>query len=155
MAVKIYDLKEAKTRIRHYCAKEDRCQQQVIDKLYSYGLSKAVIDHFLVELIQEKFVDEERYARSFASGKFKINKWGRRKIVFELKKKKVSAFCIQKGLEEINESDYLAAVEHLLLKKRSMIIKNTNPFIRKKKMINYVVGKGYEPELVWQAINNL
>lgn len=155
MAVKIYDLKEAKTRIRHYCVKEDRCQQQVIDKLYSYGLSKAVIDHFLVELIQEKFIDEERYARSFAGGKFKIKKWGRRKIVFELKKKKVSAFCIQKGLKEINESDYLAAVEHLLLKKRSMIIKNTNPFIRKKKMVNYVVGKGYEPELVWQAIYNL
>ena len=64
MVVKIYDLKEAKTRIRHYCAKEDRCQQQVIDKLYSYGLSKDIIDHFLVELIQEKFVDEERYARS-------------------------------------------------------------------------------------------
>ena len=88
MKSKIYDLKEVKSRIRFYCVKEDRCQQQVMDKLLDYGVSIGVSEEILLELIQEKYVDEERYARSFCSGKFKIKKWGRRKIIFELKKKK-------------------------------------------------------------------
>ena len=101
MKSKIYNLKEVKSRIRFYCAKEDRCQQQVMDKLLEYGVSIGVSEEILLELIQEKYVDEERYSRSFCSGKFKVKKWGRRKIIFELKKKRVSEVCIQKGLEEI------------------------------------------------------
>ncbi len=154
MKSKIYDLKEVKSRIRFYCAKEDRCQQQVIDKLLDFGLNKVVSQEILLELIHEKYVDEERYARSFCSGKFKIKKWGRRKIIFELKKKRVSEVCIQKGLEEIDEAAYLYTLQQLLEKKKNLT-KDTNQFILKKKMVDYVVRKGYESDLVWEAVDKL
>lgn len=154
MKTKIYDLNHVKTRIRHYCAKEDRCQQQVMHKLSDYGVSLAVSEDILVELIQGKYVDEERYARSFCSGKFKINKWGRRKIIFELKKKKISEVCIQKGLEEIDEEAYLHSLQQLLEKKKKTI-KEINEFVRKKKMVDCVVRKGFESDLVWEAVHKL
>ena len=154
MKSKIYDLKEVKSRIRFYCAKEDRCQQQVMDKLLDYGLCMGVSEEILLELIQEKYVDEERYARSFCSGKFKVKNWGRRKIIFELKKKRVSEVCIQKGLEEIDEAAYLHTLQQLLEKKKNLT-KDTNQFVRKKKMVDYVVRKGYESDLVWEAVHKL
>lgn len=154
MEHKIYDLKEAKLRIEQYCVKEDRCQQQVLDKLRNYGLSSGVAEDFLTDLILGKFVDEERYARSFCRGKFKIKKWGRRKIIFELKKKKVSAVCIAKGLEEIEEEEYLESLITLLHKKE-VLVKDKNPFVRKKKMVDYMVRKGYESDLVWEAVRKL
>ena len=154
MKSKIYNLKEVKSRIRFYCAKEDRCQQQVMDKLLDYGLCMGVSEEILLELIQEKYVDEERYARSFCSGKFKVKNWGRRKIIFELKKKRVSEVCIQKGLEEIDEAAYLHTLQQLLEKKKNLT-KDTNQFVRKKKMVDYVVRKGYESDLVWEAVHKL
>ena len=101
MKSKIYDLKEVKSRIRFYCAKEDRCQQQVMDKLLDYGVSVGVSEEILLELIQEKYVDEERYARSFCSGKFKIKKWGRRKIIFELKKKRCQRCAYKRAWKKL------------------------------------------------------
>ena len=154
MKIKIYDLKEVKSRIRFYCSKEDRCHQQVMDKLLDYGISIGVSEEILLELVQEKYVDEERYARSFCSGKFKIKKWGRRKIIFELKKKRVSEVCIQKGMEEIDEAVYLYTLQQLLEKKNDLM-KETNQFIRKKKMVDYLVRKGYETDLVWEAVHKL
>ena len=154
MEHKIYDLKEAKLRIQQYCSKEDRCQQQVLDKLQSYGLNRRLSEDFLIELILGKFVDEERYARSFCRGKFKIKKWGRRKITFELKKKKVSDICIAKGLEEIEEEEYLESLTALLHKKE-VLVKDKNPFVRKKKMADYMQRKGYESDLVWEAVHKL
>ena len=154
MKSKIYDLKDVKLRIRHYCAKEDRCQQQVIDKLSNYGVSISVLEEILQDLIHEKYVDEERYARSFCSGKFKIKKWGRQKIIFELKKKKVSEVCIQKGLEEIDEVAYLNTLQQLLEKKKDST-NDANQFLRKKKIVDYLVRKGYESDLVWEAVHKL
>ncbi|MBC8464705.1 MAG: RecX family transcriptional regulator, partial [Bacteroidetes bacterium] len=93
-------------------------------------------------------------ARSFCRGKFKIKKWGRRKITFELKKKRVSAVCIAKGLEEIEEEEYLESLITLLHKKE-VLVKDKNPFVRKKKMVDYMVRKGYESDLVWEAVRKL
>ena len=143
-----------KLRIRYYCSKEDRCQRQVIDKLLDYGVRKAVSEEILLDLIKEKYVDEERYARSFCAGKFKIKKWGRKKIIFELKKKNLSEFFIQKGLEEIDEESYLNTLQQLLEKKKAST-KDINQFVRKKKIADYVLRKGYESDLVWEAIHKL
>ena len=96
-------------------------------------------------------MDEERYARSFCSGKFKIKKWGRRKIIFELKKKRCQRLHT-KGLEEIDETAYLYTLQQLLEKKKDLT-KDTNQFIRKKKIVDYVVRKGYESDLVWEAVH--
>lgn len=154
MNEKIYDLKIIKDRIRHYCALMDRCQSQVMSKLESYGASHALSEEILIELIQDKYVDEERFARSFCSGKFKIKRWGRKKIAFELSKLKVPKSCIELGMEEIDDSDYEQMLIHLATKKMDLL-KDKNPFIRKKKVVDYLIRKGYESETVWFYVHKL
>lgn len=154
MKGKVYDLKIVQSRIENYCAREDRCQQQVLEKLRGFGLSEGIVEDFLITLIQNNYVNEERYARSFCSGKFKIKKWGRRKITFELKKKKVSDACIQKGLEELDEEAYLATLQQLI-EKKNKLLKDKNPFVRKKKIVDYLVRKGYEPDYAWERVRSL
>lgn len=154
MNEKIYDLKIIKVRIRHYCAITDRCQYQVKGKLKSYGLSDALSDDLLIELIQDKFVDEERFARSFCSGKFKIKRWGRKKIAFELSKLKVPKSCVELGMQEINDTDYEEMLKYLAIKKMDSI-KGENLFVRKKKVVDYLLRKGYESESVWSFVHKL
>jgi regulatory protein len=154
MQSKIFDIKRCNFLIRSYCAKSDRCQHQVLEKLKAYGLSFGVSQDILVELIQEDFVNDQRFADSFCSGKFKIKKWGRRKIIFELKKLKISKVCIDNALKSIDLDDY-TTVALDLLRKKSLILKDKNMFVRKKKMADYLIRKGYESEFVWDCIRQL
>lgn len=154
MESKIYDIKRSKFLIRNYCAKSDRCQHQVLEKLKAYGVSFGVSQDILIELIQEDFVNDQRFADSFCSGKFKIKKWGRKKIVFELKKLKISSVCIENALKTIDYDDYTEIANDLLLKK-SLSLKEKNIFIKKKKMADYMIRKGYESEFVWNRIRQL
>ena len=151
---KIYDVKIVKDRIRHYCAVMDRCQYQVITKLKSYGVSDSLANEILIELIQNKYLDEERFARSFCSGKFKIKRWGRKKIAYELSKLKVPKSCVLLGMLEINEADYKDVIKHLVNKKM-VSLKDKNTYVRKKKVVEYLLRKGYESELVWSYIHKL
>lgn len=148
---RVYKINEAKSRIKNYCAVQDRCQWDVRKKLTEWGLMESTKDILMIELINEQFIDEERYARSFCRGKFKIKKWGRRKIAFELKKKNISAVCIQKGMEEIDEKEYLSELE-MQAEKKNKLIKDTNYFSRKSKLAIHLIDKGYESDLVWQKI---
>lgn len=148
---RVYKISEAKSRIINYCASQDRCQWDVRKKLTEWGLMESTKDMLMEELINEAFVDEERYARSFCRGKFKIKKWGKRKIVFELKKKRISAVCIQKGMEEIDEKEYLLQLE-MQAEKKNKVIKDNNHFSRKRKLAKYLIDKGYESDLVWEKI---
>ena len=142
---KIYDVKIVKERIRHYCAVMDRCQFQVITKLKSYGVSDSLADEILIELIQNKYLDEERFARSFCSGKFKIKRWGRKKIAFELSKLKVPKSCISLAMLEIDDADYKDIIKYLANKKMALL-KDKNIFVRKKKVVNYLITKLRTPE---------
>ena len=151
---KIYDVKIVKERIRHYCAVMDRCQYQVITKLKSYGVSDTLANEILIELIQDKYLDEERFARSFCSGKFKIKRWGRKKIAFELSKLKVPKSCVLLGLLEIDEADYKDVIKHLVNKKM-VLLKDKNTYLRKKRVVDYLLRKGYESELVWSYVHKL
>ena len=151
---KIYDVKIIKEKIRHYCAIMDRCQYQVITKLKSYGLSDVLADEILIELIQNKYLDEERFARSFCSGKFKIKRWGRNKIAFELSKLKVPKSCISQAMLEIDDVDYNDVIKHLVNKKMALL-KHKNTYVRKKKVVDYLLRKGYESELVWSYVHKL
>ena len=103
---RVYNIKIAIERLRNYCALEDKCQWDVKQKMHEWGLLKISQDHIMELLIQEKYIDEERYSRSFCRGKFKIKKWGKIKITNELKKKCISEICITKGLEEIKDTEY-------------------------------------------------
>ena len=151
---KIFDVKIVKDRIRHYCAVMDRCQFQVITKLKSYGVSDALADEILIELIQNKYLDEERFARSFCSGKFKIKRWGRKKIAFELSKLKVPKSCILLAMSEIDDIDYKNVIRHLANKKMALL-KDKNSYVRKKKVVDSLLRKGYESELVWSYVHKL
>lgn len=134
--------------ITRYCQYQDRCQKEVRNKLYENGARKDEVEELLMELIGSKLIDEERYARNFARGKFRIKNWGRRKIVYELKQDQISDYCIKKGLSEIDEDEYVQTLERLAERKMPDIKKEQNVFARRAKLQRYLTQKGYENELV-------
>ena len=123
-------------------------------KLKSWGLIQEAIDLLIVELIQFNFLNEERYARSFARGKFRIKKWGKLKIRMALKKREVNFKCIDFAMLEIDEKTYLNTLKELLQKKND-ILKETNLYKRKMKLINYLVNRGYEYDLISDCLVEL
>lgn len=148
---KKYSPAEALPAITRYCAYQERSHQEVRDKLYSYGLYKANVEEMLSKLIVEGFLNEERFAKAFAGGKFRIKKWGRNKIAHELEAHRVTPRCIEKGLREIDDSDYRKTLRDLLKKKLAHIT-DSNMFKKRDKAARYAIGKGYEPELVWRFL---
>ena len=154
MEGKIYDLKIVNEKIRNYCAIMDRCQHQVFQKLQKYGVSEHHSHDILIELIQQDFLNEERFAKSYSSGRFKIKKWGKRKIFYKLSLLKVSKECINSGLLEINDEEYSETLNSLA-EQKYLALKDKNLFVRKRKVANYLVSKGYESELVWNKISSL
>lgn len=145
-------MKEAKIKAARYCAYQERAHQEVRNKLFQIGLYGEEVEHVLTELITEDFVNEERFAKAFASGKFRINNWGRDKIKYVLNQKKISAYCIEQGLKEITEKDYLGTIR-ILIKNKSKTIAGDD-FTIKNKIARYLIGKGFESELVWPVIND-
>ena len=108
---KVYTQKQALIKAESYCAYQERCQQEVRDKLYSWGLHEVQVENVIAELIASNFINEERFAKAYARGKFRIKKWGRVKISIELKRRKISAYCIKKGLAEIEEEEYIKTLQ--------------------------------------------
>ena len=149
---KVYNIKETTEKIQSYCALQDRCQWEVERKMREWGTDEYVIENILTDLILEKFIDEQRYAESFSRGKFRIKKWGRVKIKKELKTKNISMVCINKGLLQIDDKEYLNTLQQLYIKKRDSI-KDKNQFIRKGKIAKYLQQKGFESNLIWELIN--
>ena len=151
---RVYDLTIALDRIKNYCALQDRCQWDVLQKLTEWGLQQATKDHILELLITDKFVDEERFAISFCRGKFRIKNWGKRKITNELKRKKISTICISIGLKEIDDNEYNQVLEKLFHQKNN-ILKDKNRFTRKTKIASFLIQRGFESNLVWDKIREL
>jgi len=151
---RVYDINIAIERIKNYCALQDRCQWDVIQKLRQWGLQQATKDHILEILITNKFIDEERFSTSFCRGKFRIKNWGKRKIVNELRRKQISSICINTGLKEIDEKEYNLVLVKLFYQKESSI-KDKNQFIRKTKIANFLIQRGFENNLVWDKIREL
>jgi regulatory protein len=149
---KVYTVKEATERIQSYCAIQDRCQWEVEKKMKEWGISDEIIENILTDLILDKFVNEERFSESFCRGKFRIKRWGKVKIKNELKIKKISNNCIDKGLLQIEKKEYMKVLKDLYLKKRDSL-KDTNQFIRKGKIAKHLQQKGFESKLIWELIN--
>lgn len=149
---KVYTVKEAIERIQSYCAIQDRCQWDVERKMKEWGISDEIIKNILTDLILEKFVDEERFSKSFCRGKFRIKKWGKVKIENELKIKNISKNCINKGLLQIEKKEYIKVLKDLYLKKKESLT-DTNQFIRKGKIAKHLQQKGFESKLIWELIN--
>lgn len=135
--------------IQYYCAYQERCHSEVRSKLLELGFRGNELEEAIAVLIAENFLNEERYAQQYCGGKFRVNKWGRRKIMEELKKKKVSDYCIRKGLKEIDDQEYRDTLQQLAEKKAAMIAGTTkNEWIRKQKLQRYLMQKGYETDII-------
>ena len=145
---------QSRAKAMKYCAYQERTQQEVRDKLYSYGLYPDAVEEVLTDLISEDFVNEERYAQSFARGKFRQNRWGRIKIKRELQQKQLSRYCVEKGLLEIDPEAYEETF-YKLMNDKWAALHQEEAYARKHKTVRYALGKGYEAELAWKMIENL
>lgn len=141
-------------KLKHYCSYQERCHSEVKEKLYSLGLHKDDVEATISDLIEENYLNEERFAQQFAGGKFRMNGWGRQKISFALQQKKVSSYCIKKGLKEITDVDYEATILKLAASKWN-ILKGEQYLNRKAKTFAYLLQKGYEAALINNAITKL
>jgi regulatory protein len=146
---------QALQKLRHYCGYQERSHSEVQEKLYSFGLRKKDVEITLATLIEENYLNEERFALQFAGGHFRLKSWGRVKIRYELQQRKVSEYCIKKALAAIEEEDYEKALNRLAEKKWETISDETNIFSRRKKLHDYLMQKGYESDRVSVVVRTL
>lgn len=151
---KSYTVKEATIKLMQFCAYRDRSHKEVEDKLHDMRMIPAAQEQIIIKLMQEGFLNEERFARNFVRGKFRIKKWGRIKIKQELKLREISSPVIRIALTEIKEEDYRSALYGLAEKKLSSI-REPNIFKKKKKLSDHLLRKGYEANLVFDVTNEL
>jgi len=144
----------ARQKIYRYCAYQERAHSEVRDKLYEYGLYKDEVDEMLSHLITENFLNEERFARAFAGGKFRLMKWGKIKITQALEARGLTPNCIKLGLKEIEEDRYVQTLTELVEKKSQQTVE-TDLFVRRDKVARFAIQKGFEPELVWRVIKSI
>lgn len=150
------ELSKVKKKIASYCAYQERCQQEVRNKLYTYGLHKNEVEELISWLITENFLNEERFAQTFAGGKFRVKQWGRLKITQALQQKEISSYCIKKGLAEIEDSTYVETIKKLAEKKLNEFqLKISNSYQLKDKTSKFLISRGFEPELVWQVLKDI
>lgn len=147
---------QALQKLRHYCAYQERCHVEVKEKLYSFGLRKQMVEESIAQLIEEDYLNEERFAIQFAGGKFRMKQWGRVKIKHALKQKQVSTYCINKAMKEIDEADYEKTL-HKLAKQKWGSVKGegVNGFVKMAKTTDYLLQKGFEPELIKRMVAEL
>ena len=151
---KKYDAQQAYLKARGYCAYQERSQQEVRDKLYSWGVSPSDLEEILVKLIDENFLNEARFALAYAGGKFRIKQWGKVKIKQGLKAKAVSEYCIKKALASIDAADYRATLNKILRDKGKDFTRIDSQKA-KYKIAQYAIGRGFESNLVWEVLNDL
>ena len=149
-----HTINEATKKLESYCAYQERCHKDVVAKLRAMGMIPDAIDQIVVHLIQENYLNEERFAKSFARGKFRIKKWGRVRITNELKQRNITRYNIKIALKEIDDSIYLETLD-LLADKRLASIKETNTQKRKRKLADYLLYRGWESHLVYAKIIEL
>ena len=145
---------EALAKIYRFCAYQERAHQEVKTRLFEYGLRTDEVDEIVSRLITEGFLNEERFARAFAGGKFRMKKWGRVKIENELSSLGVSPKCIERGLSEIDPDDY-ARVLHEILRKKNQALEEPNAFVRRDKLAKFAIGRGFEPDRVWMEVKSM
>ena len=150
-----YSIEEALQKAKQYCAYQERCHNEVKEKLYSFGLNKKEVDELLSELISTNYLNEERFAMLYAGGKFRIKQWGKVKIKYSLKQKQVSDYCIKKALAAIDETDYNKTLAKLFEQKLKTLKAEKNIFIKKRKLQDHLMQKGFETTLISKLISAL
>ena len=141
-------------KIRHFCSYQERYIREVEDKLKEWAVQKQKIPDIINQLQKEGFINEERFVRAFAGGKFRLNTWGRQKIAFEMKIKGIPELMIEEGLTEIDKNEYRQVLKDLILRKEKELKPEKN-FTKRQKIINFVNGKGYEINLILEILKEL
>lgn len=154
MSSKTYTLTEAKLKLEQYCIYQDRCHKEVISKLKEMHMIPLAIDDITSHLIKHNFLNEERFAKSYARGKFNIKHWGRNRIIRELKSREISSYNIKTALREFSEEDYYTKLDAIALKKFESI-KETNKYKKRKKLADYLLYRGWESHLVYEKTKAL
>ena len=149
-----YTFEEIKHKLEYYCSYQDRCHKEVEQKLNSFTLITALKEKVIVHLIENNFINEERFAKSFARGKHNYKGWGKNRIVNELKFRNISSRIIETALKEIPEATYLENF-HALAEKNWEIIKEPKGLKRNKKFVDFLLRKGYETSLIYEKLNEL
>lgn len=151
---KSFTVDEIKRKIEQFCVYQDRCHKDVEQKMRDYELIPEAREMILLSLMQDNFLNEERFAKSFARGKFRIKSWGKQRIIRELKFRDISAYNIKTALKEIDENEYLDTI-YRVTEKRSNSISETNSYKKKKKLIDFLMRKGFENELIFKTVNEV
>ena len=149
-----YTLSEAKKKLEHYCAYQERCHKEVLQKLKDMNMIPEVIDVVIGHLLEHNFLNEERFAKNYILGKFKIKKWGKRRLTLALKQKDISKYNINLALNLIGDDEYIDTFNALAEKKLESI-RETNVLKKKKKLTDYLLYRGWEPHLVYDKVNEL
>ena len=149
-----YTVEEALKKMGRYCAYQDRCHQEIRQKLREMKMIPEAIDHIMAYLIEHDFLNEQRFADSFTRGKFRIKNWGKNRIVRELKQREISPFAIKKSLKQITEADYAKALDELA-RKRLQALNHRTQLEKKQKLASYLLYRGWENELVYEKIREL
>lgn len=144
-------IEQAIQKLKHYCAYQERCHSEVQEKLYTLGVWKRDHDAIISHLIEEDYLNEERFAIAFAGGKWRVKQWGRVKIKYELKQKQVSEYCIKKALKQVDAAEYFIVLKKLANQKYASL-KAEQYLVRKKKTIDYLVRKGFEIDLIRKVL---
>jgi regulatory protein len=145
---------QAWQKIKHYCAYQERSHYEAKQKLYSFGLYKNEAEELLTRLIEEDYLNEERFAEQFAGGKFRMKHWGKIKITHELKQKQISPYNIRRALQAIADADYIATLQKLAEAKWKQL-QGEQYIVRQAKATSYLMQKGFEPALIQKAIQQI
>ncbi|MBE7172317.1 MAG: regulatory protein RecX [Williamsia sp.] len=143
---------QALQKLRHYCAYQERSHKEVKEKLYSFGLHKQETEQAIAQLIEEGYLNEERFAIQFAGGKFRMKQWGKVKIRHELKLRQVSEYCIKKALQQIDEDAYQQTLEKEAEQRWEQLRGEKNIFTKKRKLQDYLLQKGFESDRVAEMV---
>lgn len=151
---KTYTVDEAKRTLENFCVYQERCHKEVREKLLKMRMIPEAIDLVVVHLLEHDFLNETRFAKVFTSGKFRVKKWGRKRIELELKKRDISSYNIKEAFQDISDSDYLNTFQELAQKKAETITE-TNVWKKRKKLVDYLLYRGWESHLVYDAVAQL
>lgn len=150
----VYSVKEAIHKIEHFCAYQERCHEEVEQKLRSMRMDSEEINNIIVHLINDNFLNEERFACSFARGKHRIKHWGKIRIVNELKTRRITQTLINIALKEITDEEY-ATTFHTLAERHWLTIRETNLMKKRKKFCDYLLRRGFESNLIFEKVKEL
>ena len=151
---KTYTIDEALLKLQNYCVYQERCHQEVQQKLREMQMISEDIDKIVVHLLEHNLLNEERFAKTFVSGKFRIKKWGKQRLILELKKKDIAEHNIELAISQITSKEYIKVFNDLAEKKTISILEN-DKWKKKKKLIDYLFYRGWESHLVYPKVKEL